>query len=74
MGETFAADFGVAEDGTVRSLDYKADCGMLASHIGDTSQGRMEFSSVTVAGILGSPGNVLHGGCRVNRHGREHGI
>jgi hypothetical protein len=35
VGEAFAADFGVAEDGAVRPLDYEADSGMLACHIGN---------------------------------------
>ena len=35
MGKAFTADFGVAEDWAVRSLDYEAGFGMLAGHAGN---------------------------------------
>ena len=73
-GEAFAANFGVAEDGAVRPLDYEADSGVLASHFGNKPQGGMQLGTVAVAGILGGPGDIFHEGCRIDLHGREHRI
>ena len=52
MGEAFAADLGVAEDGAVRPLDCEADSGVLACHIGYATQGRTELGPVTITRIL----------------------
>ena len=74
MGEAFAADFGVTEDGSVRPLHYEAGFGVFAGHGGDKAQRGVELGTVAIAGILGSPGDVFHEGRGIARHNCEHGI